>query len=76
MLTLVVALVVLVALYRLAEGAIAGLILGVLDPLEHQGFQRKQVSAKHLFALAAVTLVLSVSYWLLRERDDRMARGS
>jgi len=123
-LTLVVALVVLVALYRLAEGVITGLLLGVLDPLEHQGFQRvfgeimtllialefnhtlyyvvtreqsiiqtkvvlliallavarkfiildlKEVSAEHLFGLAAVALVLGVTYWLLRERDDRRA---
>ena len=33
----------------------------------------KDVSAGHLLALAAVTLVLGVSYWLIRERDDRHA---
>jgi hypothetical protein len=31
------------------------------------------VSAGQLGGLAAVTLVLGVTYWLLRERDDRLA---
>jgi uncharacterized membrane protein (DUF373 family) len=30
-----------------------------------------EVSAGHLLGLAAVTLVLGVTYWLMRERDDR-----
>ena len=30
----------------------------------------KEVSAEQLFALAAITLVLGVAYWLLRQRDD------
>jgi uncharacterized membrane protein (DUF373 family) len=34
-----------------------------------------EVSAAHLFALAAVTLVLGVTYWLIRERDDRLLRS-
>ena len=33
----------------------------------------KDVSAGHLVALAAVTLVLGVTYWLIRERDERQA---
>jgi uncharacterized membrane protein (DUF373 family) len=32
-------------------------------------------SASTIAALAAATLVLGVVYWLLRERDDRLARG-
>lgn len=36
----------------------------------------KDISAGHLAVLAAVTLVLGVSYWLIRERDMREARVS
>jgi len=126
-LTLIVALIILVALYRLMESVIAGLLFGMLDPLDPAVFQtvfgeiltllialefnhtlqysvareqsiiqtkivvliallaiaRKfivldlnEVSAPHLFALAAVTLALGVAYWLIRERDDRLLRGS
>jgi len=32
----------------------------------------KETSAEHLLGLAAITLVLGVTYWLLRERDDRL----
>lgn len=49
-LTLVIALVVAVALFRLGESVVARLLLGVLDPLDHQ----------------------VLTYWLLRERDDRL----
>jgi uncharacterized membrane protein (DUF373 family) len=28
--------------------------------------------ADHMLGLAAITLVLGVSYWLIRERDDRL----
>jgi uncharacterized membrane protein (DUF373 family) len=31
-----------------------------------------EVSSEHLFGLATVTLVLGVTYWLIRERDDRL----
>jgi uncharacterized membrane protein (DUF373 family) len=123
-LTMVVALIIVVALYRLAESVLAGLLLGVLDPLDQDVFQHvfgnimtliialefnhtlhgavlreqslvqvkvvlliallalarkfiildlKEVSADQLIGLAAVTLVLGVTYWLLRERDDRRA---
>jgi uncharacterized membrane protein (DUF373 family) len=125
-LTLVIGLIVLIALYRLGESVLAGLLLGVLDPLDHKVFQhvfgniltllialefnhtlqyvvareqsiiqtkvvlliallalaRKfivldlhETTAGQLLGLAAVTLVLGVTYWLLRERDDRLARG-
>ena len=126
-LTLVVALVILVALFRLGETVLAGLLLGVLDPLDPQIFQQvfgdimtllialefnhtlhyvvvrqqsiiqtkvvlliallalarkfiildlKQMSGEQLFGLAAITLVLGVTYWLLRERDDRRSQGT
>jgi len=121
-LTMVVALIIAVALYRLAESVVAGLLLGVLDPLDQEVFHHvfgnimtliialefnhtlhyavvreqsivqvkvvlliallalsrkfiildlKDVSADQLIGLAAVTLVLGVTYWLLRERDER-----
>src|ERR1700716_3326547 len=38
-LTAVIALIILVALYRLCVGVVAGLLLGALDPLEHSVFQ-------------------------------------
>ena len=123
-LTLVVVSIILVALYRLASEVIVGLLLGVLDPLDHRIFQsvfgeimtllialefnhtlqyvvkREQsiiqtkvvlliallamarkfiildlgaVSGEQLLGLAAITLVLGVVYWLIRERDDRAA---
>ena len=126
-LALIIALIVLVALYRLGESVIAGLLLGVLDPLDHKVFQqvfgdimtllialefnhtlqyvvaREQsiiqtkvvlliallalarkfiildlhdTSAAQLLGLAAITLVLGVTYWLLRERDDRLTSRS
>lgn len=123
-LTLVVVSIILVALYRLASEVIVGLLLGVLDPLDHRIFQsvfgeimtllialefnhtlqfvvkREQsivqtkvvlliallamarkfiildlaaVSGEQLLGLAAITLVLGVVYWLMRERDDHAA---
>ncbi len=124
-LTFVTALVILVALYRLAVTVIAGLVFGVLDPLDYAVFQavfgeimtllialefnhtlqyigreqsiiqtkvvlliallalaRKfiildmhETDAGQLLGLAAVTLVLAVAYWLIREHDARLARA-
>jgi uncharacterized membrane protein (DUF373 family) len=31
-----------------------------------------ETTAEQLLGLAAITLVLGVTYWLLRERDDRL----
>jgi uncharacterized membrane protein (DUF373 family) len=121
-LAVIVALIIAVALYRLAESVIAGLLLGVLDPLDQEVFHHvfgnimtliialefnhtlhyavvreqsivqvkvvlliallalarkfiildlEKVSAGQLAGLAAVTLVLGVTYWLLRDRDER-----
>src|SRR5258706_10988255 len=39
-LTLVVGLVILVALYRLTTSVVVGLVVGVLDPLDHNVFQK------------------------------------
>ena len=126
-LTLVIGLIILVALFRLTFGVVTGLLFGVLDPLDHDVFQtvfgeiltllialefnhtlqyfvkREQsiiqtkivlliallaiarkfivldlssVSAAQLLGLATITLALGITYWLMRERDDRMAAGS
>jgi uncharacterized membrane protein (DUF373 family) len=34
-----------------------------------------EVDAGQLLGLAAITLVLGIAYWLVRERDDRLIRG-
>jgi uncharacterized membrane protein (DUF373 family) len=34
-----------------------------------------EYAAQELFALAATTLALGITYWLLRDRDDRVAGG-
>ena len=125
-LTLVIGLVILVALFRLTFSVVSGLLLGLLDPLDPGVFQtvfgeiltllialefnhtlqyvvaREQsiiqtkvvlliallamarkfivldlqdMSPGLLLGLAAVTLVLGVTYWLMRERDDRRPRA-
>jgi uncharacterized membrane protein (DUF373 family) len=126
-LTLVIGLIILVALFRLTFSVVTGLLFGVLDPLDHAVFQtvfgeiltllialefnhtlqyfvkREQsiiqtkivlliallavarkfivldlnsVSAAQLLGLATITLALGITYWLMRERDDRMDVGS
>lgn len=126
-LTIVIGVIVLVALYRFVVGVVFGLVIGALDPLDHKVFQtvfgeimtllialefnhtlryvvtreqsiiqtrvvmliallalaRKfiildvyETSPGHLLGLAAITLVLGVAYWLMRERDDRMTLAS
>ena len=122
-LTLVIMLVIAVALARLIIGVVTGLVLGVLDPLDHDVFQSvfgeimtllialefnhtlhyvvtrqesviqtnvvlliallalarkfiildlKHTPPEMLLGLAAVTLALGVTYWLLRERHGRL----
>jgi uncharacterized membrane protein (DUF373 family) len=126
-LTLIISVIILVALYRLCATVITGLLLGVLDPLDNEVFQLvfgeiltllialefnhtlqyvvtreqsiiqtrvvlliallalarkfiildlKEVSPGELLGLAAITLVLGATYWLIRERDERPARVS
>ena len=125
-LTAVIGLIILVALYRLTYGVLGGLLWGILDPLDPRAFQnvfgeimtllialefnhtlqfvvtgqqgiihtkmviliallalaRKVIildlyatSAASLIALALLTLALGVTYWLMRERDDRAKRA-
>jgi len=124
-LTIVIGLIILAALYRLTISVISGLVLGSLDPLDHKVFQvifgeimtllialefnhtlqyvhtrqsiiqtkvviliallalaRKfiildvhEMSSGHLLGLAAITLVLGITYWLVREAGDRLDAG-
>jgi uncharacterized membrane protein (DUF373 family) len=122
-LTVVIAMVVMVALYRLVISVIDTLVLQALNPLDHSVFQRvfgeimtllialefnhtlhhvltgergiiqtkmviliaelalaRKIIVADLFlespasalALAGLMLALGVTYWLMRERDDRM----
>jgi uncharacterized membrane protein (DUF373 family) len=122
-LTLVITLVILVALYRLIAEVLGGLVFGAMNPLEYEVFQAvfgqimtvlialefnhtlqyvvsreqsiiqtkivllisllalarkviildlKETDSNELLGLAAVTLALGITYWLLRERDDRL----
>jgi uncharacterized membrane protein (DUF373 family) len=126
-LTGLIGLIILVALYRLSVGVIAGLVLGALNPLDHKVFQAvfgdimtllialefnhtlhlvamreqsiiqikivlliallaltrkfiildlKETSAEMMLGLAAITFVLGITYWLIRERDDRLLLGN
>ena len=119
-LTLIIALIIVVALFRLAFAVVSGLLLGAFDPLNHEVFQavfgeimtllialefnhtlqyvvtRQQsiiqtsvvlliallalarkfiildlhtITEGQLFGLAAATLTLGATYWLLRERQ-------
>lgn len=34
-----------------------------------------EISGEHLIGLAAVTFVLGITYWLIRERDDRLNKN-
>jgi len=120
-LTLVIALIVLVALYRLCVEVVTPLPVGAANPLEHSVFQTvfgqimtllialefnhtlryvvtrhqsviqtrvviliavlalarkfivldiRETTPAYLLALAAVTLALGLTYWLMTERDD------
>jgi uncharacterized membrane protein (DUF373 family) len=121
-LTLVISLIVIIALYRLCVEVVTALLVGAVNPLEHSVFQTvfgqimtllialefnhtlryvvtrqqsviqtkvviliallalarkfivldiRETTPAYLLALAAVTLALGLSYWLMSERDDR-----
>jgi uncharacterized membrane protein (DUF373 family) len=123
MLTLIISMVILVALYRLLVSVLTGLVFGALDPLEHSVFQTvfgeimtllialefnhtlqyvvnrtqsiiqtrillliallaaarkviildlKEMGIGPTLGLAAIILVLGMTYWLIREQDDRL----
>lgn len=120
-LTVVIALIVLVALYRLCVGVVTALLFGAIDPLEHTVFQTvfgqimtllialefnhtlryvvarhqsfihtkvvvliailalarkfiildiREMTPEYLLGLAAITLALGVTYWLVRDSDE------
>lgn len=35
-----------------------------------------EISGEHLMGLAAVTIALGITYWLIRERDDKLGRSA
>ena len=66
-LTVVIALIVLVALYRLSASVIAGLVLGVLNPLESSAFQ--SVFGEILTLLIALEFNHTLQYVVKREQS-------
>ena len=66
-LTLVIALIVLVALFRLTYGVMTGLLLGALDPLDHGIFQ--SVFGEILTLLIALEFNHTLQYVVKREQS-------
>jgi uncharacterized membrane protein (DUF373 family) len=66
-LTLVIALIVLVALFRLTYGVMTGLLLGALDPLDHDIFQ--SVFGEILTLLIALEFNHTLQYVVKREQS-------
>src|SRR5438046_8043046 len=66
-LTLVIGLVILVALFRLTYGVIAGLLLGAIDPLDHGIFQ--SVFGEILTLLIALEFNHTLQYVVKREQS-------
>jgi uncharacterized membrane protein (DUF373 family) len=66
-LTALITLIILVALYRLAAAIIAGLLLGVLDPLDYGAFQT--VFGEILTLLIALEFNHTLQYVVAREQS-------
>jgi uncharacterized membrane protein (DUF373 family) len=66
-LTLIVALIIVVALYRLGESVIVGLLFGVLDPLEPEVFQG--VFGEILTLLIALEFNHTLQYSVARQQS-------
>jgi len=66
-LTLVIALVILVALYRLSSSVITGLVIGALNPLEQRVFQN--VFGEVLTLLIALEFNHTLQYVVRREQS-------
>ncbi len=66
-LTLVIALIILVALFRLTYSVITGLLFGVIDPLDHGVFQ--SVFAEILTLLIALEFNHTLQYVVKREQS-------
>jgi uncharacterized membrane protein (DUF373 family) len=71
-LTLIVALIILVALYRLGESVLAGLIFGVLDPLDPAVFQT--VFGEILTLLIALEFNHTLQFAVAREQSIIQAK--
>ena len=67
MLTLVIGLVILVALFRLTFSVVTGLLLGVLNPLDHGVFQ--SVFGEILTLLIALEFNHTLQYVVKREQS-------
>src|SRR5436309_15409103 len=65
--TIIVGLIILVALYRLSASVIAGLVLGVLDPLQPSAFQA--VFGEILTLLIALEFNHTLQYVVRREQS-------
>jgi uncharacterized membrane protein (DUF373 family) len=66
-LTIVIGVIILVALYRLASSVLAGLVFGVLDPLEPSAFQT--VFGEILTLLIALEFNHTLQYAVKREQS-------
>jgi uncharacterized membrane protein (DUF373 family) len=66
-LTLIISLIILVALFRLASTVISGLLLGMLDPLDHEVFQ--VVFGEILTLLIALEFNHTLQYVVTREQS-------
>ena len=66
-LTLVIALVIVVALYRLSSSVVTGLLIGALDPLEQRVFQT--VFGEVLTLLIALEFNHTLQYVVRREQS-------
>ena len=66
-LTLVIGLIILVAVFRLTYGVLTGLLLGVLDPLEHGAFQL--VFGEIMTLLIALEFNHTLQYVVKREQS-------
>jgi uncharacterized membrane protein (DUF373 family) len=66
-LTIIVALIILVALYRLGASVVVGLVLGMLDPLEPEVFQT--VFGEVLTLLIALEFNHTLQYAVAREES-------
>src|SRR5258706_676674 len=66
-LTLVIGLIILVAVFRLTYGVLTGLLFGVLDPLEHGAFQL--VFGEIMTLLIALEFNHTLQYVVKREQS-------
>jgi uncharacterized membrane protein (DUF373 family) len=67
MLTAIISLIILVALYRLAAAVITGLLFGMLDPLDYEVFQ--SVFGEILTLLIALEFNHTLQYVVAREQS-------